>query len=97
MRTLLRIPQVIVAWMFNIVALGFIAVGVVLRVTAEWLYGTPKNSEEDVVLNQEGEMTAEDLVRLLQENYEADLDGGASQEDFEKFLEEEEKKNRKVH
>jgi len=92
---MIRIPQIIVAWMFNIVAIALIYIGALLRLTAEWIYGTPKSVKE--VETQEGEMSVEDLLRIMEENYASDEDEGASQEGFEKFLEEEEKKNRKVH
>lgn len=90
---LLRIPQLIVAWMFNIVAIALIFVGVCIRVVAEWIHGDVPKAEEI----QEGELTADDLARIIAENY-ADLgDGGASQEGFEKFLDEQENKDKKVH
>ncbi len=59
------------------------------------IYGTPKTPVEDN--SQEGEMSADDLMRLIRENYEDLEDGGASQEDFERYLDEQEKKDRKVH
>lgn len=92
---MIRIPQVIVAWMFNIVAMSFLFIGALLRLIAEWIYGTPKTVKAETT--QEGEMSVEDLLRIMEENYISDEDQGASQEGFEEFLEEEEKKNRKVH
>ena len=91
---LIRIPQVIVAWMFNIVAIALIFVGVCIRVVAEWVHGDVKPVVEET---QEGEYTAEDIARIIAENYEDLGDGGASQEDFERYLDEQEQKDRKVH
>lgn len=82
--------------MFNIVAILFLILGAATRRIAEWIYGTPSTPEYEVD-ERDTEMSVEELLELIQENYRDDMDGGASQEDFENFLEEEEAKNKKVH
>lgn len=69
---LLRIPQVAVAWTFNIVAIAIMAVGIILRIVAEWVYGSAPY-EEPKFYTQEGELTAEDIERLI-EQYEDEVE-----------------------
>ena len=72
MNNLIRIPQVVVAWFFNIIAITLVTVGMFLRVVAEWIYGTTKVDHSDMTF-QEGEMTEDDIKRIL-ETSSADLD-----------------------
>ncbi len=95
MSKLIRLPQVIVAWSLNIVAIAIMAVGIILRIIAEWVYGSAPY-ESPKFYTQEGELTPEDLARIIQDNYEADEDGGASQEDFENYLDTHDE-DKKVH
>jgi hypothetical protein len=92
---IINLPRILVAWMFNILAIAIILCGVALRVIAEWVYGVPATVEPESP--QEGEMTAEALAQMIEDNYKDLGDGGASQEDFEAYLDAQEQKDRKVH
>jgi len=92
---IINLPRILVAWMFNILAIAIILCGVALRVIAEWIYGVPATVETEST--QEGEMTAEALSKLIEDNYRDIGDGGASQEDFEAYLDAQEAKDRKIH
>jgi len=86
---LTRIPQVVVAWTLNIVAIALIAVGMVLRITAEWIYGVKETTTVEAH-DQFGEMDIADLQRIRDEHL-SELESSESDSDPQ------EKTDRKIH